>query len=97
MHRNNDKPTIPIGYSTMKKNRETIENMLLLLQYNEYQWVVMGNLKVVNILMGLKFGYSTVWNKLIASAVKICENIEMFILSSTHGDTNRNTQQNLSC
>ena len=41
----------------MNENKETIENMLLLLQYNEYQWVVMGDLKVVNILMCLKSGY----------------------------------------
>ncbi|XP_048852601.1 uncharacterized protein LOC125720773 [Brienomyrus brachyistius] len=59
LHNGNTYASIPVGYSAHMK--EPYENMSLLLQkirYQEYNWSICGDLKVVAILTGLQSGYT---------------------------------------
>lgn len=59
LHKTNEMPPVPIAYSTeMKENYETLKQILLDIKYEEHQWRISGDLKVVAILMGLQLGYT---------------------------------------
>lgn len=59
LHNGNVHPSIPIAHSVQLK--ETYENIALLLQkvkYNEYKWLLCGDLKVIGMILGLQAGYT---------------------------------------
>lgn len=59
LHNTNQHPSIPVAHST--EMSETYEDMRILLQaikYNEYEWLVSGDLKVIAILMGMQLGFT---------------------------------------
>lgn len=59
LHKTNEMPPVPIAYSTdMKENYDTLKQILLDIKYEEHQWRISCDLKVVAILMGLQLGYT---------------------------------------
>lgn len=59
LHNGNRYASVPVGHSVQLK--ETYENMAMLLKnikYNEHQWLVCGDLKVIGILLGQQGGYT---------------------------------------
>ena len=59
LHNDNKYASVPIGLSVHLK--ETYENMKLLLtkmKYDEYQWMVCGDMKVLSVLLGQQEGYT---------------------------------------
>lgn len=58
LHKTNSKPSIPIAYSTeTKETYEVLANILDLVNYNDHQWKICCDLKVVGMLCGLQSGY----------------------------------------
>lgn len=58
LEKTNTKPAVPIAYSTeMKECYETLKIVLQKIKYANYQFRICCDLKVVNILSGLKGGY----------------------------------------
>lgn len=56
---NNEKPSIPVAHSVNnKENYETMATLLTLLKYEEYNWKICSDLKVVAMLCGLQGGYT---------------------------------------
>lgn len=59
LHNGNEKPSIPLAHSVdWKESRESMENILNAIKYEEYEWNICCDLKVVSILMGLQGGYT---------------------------------------
>lgn len=59
LHNGNEKPSIPIAHTVeMKESHESMEAILSAIKYQEYQWDVCCDLKVVSILLGLQGGYT---------------------------------------
>ena len=58
MYKNNLYPTIPIAYGNVKEDRNAIQKILELINYNCHGWLIMSDLKVLNFIMGLKSGYA---------------------------------------
>lgn len=59
LHKGNQKPSIPIGYSaSVKESYATMEKLLQLLNYEAYKWKICCDLKVVGILTGLQAGFT---------------------------------------
>lgn len=59
LHNGNEKPTIPLAHTVVwKESRESIEEILKVIKYEEYQWDICPDLKVVSMLMGLQGGYT---------------------------------------
>lgn len=59
LHKTNQMPPVPIAYSTeTKEDYDTLKQILLDVKYQEHQWRISGDLKVVAILMGLQLGYT---------------------------------------
>lgn len=57
LHNDNAFMPIPIAYSTqLKENYDSMEIILNRVNYNEYQWDVIGDLKVTALIMGLQLG-----------------------------------------
>ena len=59
LHNGNSKPSVPIAHSIHLK--ETYDNMKMLLEaicYNDYQWNICGDLKVIGMLMGIQPGFT---------------------------------------
>ena len=56
LHNGNIKPSIPVGYSILRK--ETYNTMKILLEYPKYTWKICGDLKVVSLLLELQLGYT---------------------------------------
>lgn len=58
LHKTNSKPSIPIGYSTeTKETYEILKKILDSVNYNDHQWKICCDLKVVAMLCGLQSGY----------------------------------------
>lgn len=58
LHKTNKKPSIPVAYSTeTSETYEAMENILKCIKYEEHQWRICCDLKVVAILCGLEAGY----------------------------------------
>lgn len=59
LHNGNKYGSIPIGHSTkMKEEYETISLVLKKIKYEEHQWVICVDLKMVNFLLGQQSGYT---------------------------------------
>lgn len=59
LHNGNEKPSIPIAHAVnMKESYETMKKLLNCIKYEENNWVVCCDLKVVAILCGLQGGYT---------------------------------------
>lgn len=59
LHNGNEFGSVPVAHSVHLK--ETYDNMTFLLKtikYNEHNWIVCGDLKVIGILLGLQQGYT---------------------------------------
>ena len=55
----NNLPSIPEGYSVhMKETYNNIKQLLRCINYDQHQWQLCGNLKVVVLMMGLQLGYT---------------------------------------
>lgn len=58
MHKSNKVPSIPLAFSTtMKENYDSLKELLNKIHYYEHNWKICCDLKVVNILRGMKGGY----------------------------------------
>ena len=54
LHIENNKPSIPIAHSAqLKESCDSIEILLNMIHYSDYQCSLCGDLKVIGILMGL--------------------------------------------
>ena len=59
LHNDNIKPSIPVGYSILRKETyDTIKIQLDILEYPTYNWKICRDLKVVSLLLGLQLGYT---------------------------------------
>lgn len=59
LHIGNKYGAIPIGHSVnMKEKYEEIKKVLELINYNEHNWVICVDLKMVNFLLGQQSGYT---------------------------------------
>jgi len=58
MYKNNLLPTLPIAYANVKEDWSSIRKILELIKYNACTWLVMCDFKVLDLIMGLKCGYS---------------------------------------
>ena len=58
LHNGNVYPSIPIAHSIqMKEDRESVKILLELIQYNDHNWDVCGDFKMIAFLLGLQGGY----------------------------------------
>ena len=59
LHNSNVYPSIPIAHSVqMKEDRESVKILLELIQYNDHNWDVCGDFKMIAFLLGLQGGYT---------------------------------------
>ena len=59
LHIGNVQPSIPVGYSILRKETyDTIKILCDLLEYPKYTWKICSDLKVVSLLLGLQLGYT---------------------------------------
>lgn len=59
LHNTNVHPSVPVAYAVkVKETYESMKKIRDLIQYDEYEWPVCADLKVVAIIMGLKPGFS---------------------------------------
>ena len=59
LHNGNIKPSIPVGYSILRKETyDTIKILLDILEYPKYNWKICSDLKVLSLLLGLQLGYT---------------------------------------
>lgn len=58
LHKTNTKPSVPLAYSTdMEECYTTMKTLLERIKYNEHQWRICCDLKIVNILRCIKGGW----------------------------------------
>ena len=69
LHNGNTLPSVPIAYSTtMKKSYENLKAILTSMQYDDLNWHIFVDFKVVAMLTGLQLGcakfccYLCLWN-----------------------------------
>ena len=59
LHNGNIKPSIPGGYSILRKETyDTMKILLDILEYPKYNWKICSDLKVFSLLLGLQLGYT---------------------------------------
>jgi len=58
LYNGNVKPSIPVGYSILRKETYTMKILLDLLEYPKCNWKICSGLKVVSLLLGLQLGYT---------------------------------------
>ena len=59
LHNGNSYPSVPVAYSvSMRENYENIKKILQCIRYDENNWDICADLKVVAILTGLQLGYT---------------------------------------
>ena len=59
LHNGNIKPSVPVGYSILKKETyNTMKTFLDLLEYPKHNWKICSDLKVASLLLGLQLGYT---------------------------------------
>ena len=59
LHNDNIKPSIPVGYSILRKEiYHTMKILLDLREYPKYNWKIYSDLKVVSLLLELQLGYT---------------------------------------
>ena len=50
---------IPVGHSVkMKESHKSMDLLLPALNYQEYKWLICGDLKVVGVILGFQGGYT---------------------------------------
>ena len=55
----NTKPSVPVAHAVeMKETYETMQTLLKLIKYDENQWNICGDLKVVGLLLGMQSGFT---------------------------------------
>jgi hypothetical protein len=58
LHNGNQLPSIPVAHSVhLKEEYQNVKKLLTALKYEEYEWEVIGDFKMVSFLMGLQGGY----------------------------------------
>ena len=59
LHNGNRYPSLPLAYSvTMRENYENMKEILQWIHYDENQWAICADFKVIAILTGLQLGYT---------------------------------------
>ena len=59
LHNGNKYPSIPIAHSVhLKESYDNMELLLEAIKYREYQWSLCGDLKVIDLLMGMQAGFT---------------------------------------
>ena len=59
LHNGNRFRSIPVGHSVhLKESHETMKLLLKCLKFEEHQWKICGDLKVVGLILGLQGGYT---------------------------------------
>ena len=59
LHNGNTMPSVPVGYAIhMKETYDNIKQLLTCINYDQHQWQLCGDLKVVALVMGLQLGYT---------------------------------------
>lgn len=59
LHIGNELPSIPVGYAVhMKESYENLKRLLQAIKYNDFQWLICGDLKVIALLLGMQLGYT---------------------------------------
>lgn len=59
LHNGNKVPSLPLFHSVhLKENYESVKILLEALKYQEYNWQLIGDFKIVGFLMGLQGGYT---------------------------------------
>lgn len=59
LHNGNLKPTVPVAYSTtMKEDYDNVKLILKSINYKKYQWKIVCDLKMVQILLGMQAGFT---------------------------------------
>lgn len=58
LHKSNKKPSVPLFFSTtMKENHDSMVQLFEMIKYKTYKWKVCCDLKLANILCGVKRGF----------------------------------------
>ena len=59
LHNGNKMQSIPVGYAVhVKETHDNIKVLLKCINYNQHQWQLCSDLKVVALVMGLQLGYT---------------------------------------
>ncbi|XP_065449041.1 uncharacterized protein LOC103306399 isoform X1 [Chrysemys picta bellii] len=59
LHNGNVLPSIPVGHAVhMKETYDNMKQLLRCINYDQHQWQLCGDLKVVALLLGLQTGYT---------------------------------------
>ena len=59
LHNGNKYPSVPVAHSVqMKEDYENVKHLLEKLNYNEFQWDVCGDFKMIGFLLGLQGGFT---------------------------------------
>ena len=59
LHNGNDCPSIPIAHSVhLKEDYTNVQHLLQMVKYEEHQWDVIGDFKMIAFLVGLQGGYT---------------------------------------
>lgn len=59
LHKGNKLPSVPIAHGhEMSETYETMKTLLSAVKYEEHQWNLCGDLKVISLLLGLQLGYT---------------------------------------
>ena len=59
LHNGNTLPSVPIAYAAgLKETYDNIKLVLVKIKYEEHQWQICGDLKVVALILGLQLGYT---------------------------------------
>ena len=59
LHNGNKYPSIPIAHSVhLKEGYENVKHLLRLVKYEEHDWEVTGDLKMIGFLIGLQDGFT---------------------------------------
>ena len=60
IHNGNEFPTIPVAYTTIfKESRFSVEKIFEKLQYEKHNWLICGDFKMLNFVLGLQQGYTS--------------------------------------
>lgn len=58
LHNGNKFSSVPVGYGVVKESYDTMKRMLQYIKYEQHQWQICGDLKVIAILLGMQLGYT---------------------------------------
>ena len=59
LHNGNVKPSIPLAHAVgLSETYESMKILLKVIKYNEHNWYICGDLKVVSLLLGMQLGYT---------------------------------------